>query len=54
MPCAANAGDTSQNGPTVFATHSTHKLLNALSRPLIFMYVKVSGAINFSRFNRPT
>ncbi len=30
MPCAANSGD--HNGPTVFATHSTHKLLNALSR----------------------
>ncbi len=33
------------NGPTVFATHSTHKLLNACPRPLIFMYVKVVGRL---------
>ncbi len=33
------------HGPTVFATHSTHKLLNALSQLLIFMYVKVVGRL---------
>ncbi|MBW9313320.1 hypothetical protein FA041_27880 [Escherichia coli] len=42
------------NGPTVFATHSTHKLLNALSQASYIHVREGRGAINFSRFNRPT
>lgn len=52
MPCAANLGD--HNGPTVFATHSTHKLLNALSQASYIHVREGRGAINFSRFNQPT
>lgn len=51
MPCAAN-GD--HNGPTVFATHSTHKLLNALSQASYIHVREGRGAINYSRFNGPT
>lgn len=39
------------NGPTVFATHSTHKLLNALSQASYIHVREGRGAINFSRFN---
>ncbi|VCV64748.1 Biodegradative arginine decarboxylase [Escherichia coli] len=42
MPCAAN-GD--HNGPTVFATHSTH-LLNALSQASYIHVREGRGAIN--------
>lgn len=42
------------NGPTVFATHSTHKLLNALSQASYIHVREGRGAINFSRFNQPT
>ncbi len=40
------------NGPTVFATHSTHKLLNALSQASYIHVREGRGAVNFSRFNR--
>ncbi len=40
------------NGPTVFATHSTHKLLNALSQASYIHVREGRGAINFSRFNQ--
>ncbi len=39
--------------PTVFATHSTHKLLNALSQASIFMYVKVVGRLTSPASTRP-
>lgn len=39
-------------GPTVFATHSTHKLLNALSQASYIHVREGKGAINFSRFNQ--
>ncbi len=41
------------NGPTVFATHSTHKLLNALSQASYIHVREGRGAVNFSRFNQP-
>ncbi|MFP1455278.1 hypothetical protein ACLB1O_21550 [Escherichia coli] len=50
MPCAANLAI--HNGPTVFATHSTHKLLNALSQASYIHVREGRGAINFSRFNQ--
>ncbi|EHA9171442.1 arginine decarboxylase, partial [Salmonella enterica subsp. enterica serovar Paratyphi A] len=37
------------NGPTVFATHSTHKLLNALSQASYIHVREGRGAVNFSR-----
>ncbi|MRS14572.1 arginine decarboxylase [Enterobacteriaceae bacterium RIT691] len=40
------------NGPTVFATHSTHKLLNALSQASYIHVREGRGAINFARFNQ--
>jgi len=40
------------NGPTVFATHSTHKLLNALSQASYIHVREGRGAVNFSRFNQ--
>ncbi|MFP1590500.1 hypothetical protein ACLB1M_00710 [Escherichia coli] len=49
MPCG-EPGD--HNGPTVFATHSTHKLLNALSQASYIHVREGRGAINFSRFNQ--
>ncbi|WP_039057559.1 arginine decarboxylase [Enterobacter sp. Bisph1] len=45
-----NPGDRS--GPTVFATHSTHKLLNALSQASYIHVRDGRGAVNFSRFNQ--
>ena len=45
-----NPGDHS--GPTVFATHSTHKLLNALSQASYIHVREGRGAVNFSRFNQ--
>lgn len=47
--CAASRD---HNGPTVFATHSTHKLLNALSQASYIHVREGRGAVNFSRFNR--
>lgn len=40
------------SGPTVFATHSTHKLLNALSQASYIHVREGRGAVNFSRFNQ--
>ncbi len=40
------------NGPTLFATHSTHKLLNALSQASYIHVREGRGAVNFSRFNQ--
>ena len=45
-----NPGD--HTGPTVFATHSTHKLLNALSQASYIHVREGRGAVNFSRFNQ--
>ncbi|OEE63107.1 arginine decarboxylase [Enterovibrio norvegicus] len=40
------------DGPTVFATHSTHKLLNALSQASFLHVRNGKGAISFERFNQ--
>lgn len=40
------------HGPTLFATHSTHKLLNALSQASYIHVREGRGAVNFSRFNQ--
>ena len=40
------------DGPTVFATHSTHKLLNALSQASWLHVRNGKGAISFERFNQ--
>lgn len=39
-------------GPTVFATHSTHKLLNALSQASWLHVRNGKGSISFERFNQ--
>lgn len=39
-------------GPTLFATHSTHKLLNALSQASYIHVRDGRGAVDFSRFNQ--
>ncbi|MGL5659762.1 MAG: arginine decarboxylase [Aeromonas sp.] len=41
-----------RNGPTLFATHSTHKLLNALSQASYIHVRDGREAINFARFNQ--
>ncbi|MGL5037831.1 MAG: arginine decarboxylase [Aeromonas sp.] len=41
-----------RNGPTLFATHSTHKLLNALSQASFIHVRDGRGAIDFARFNQ--
>ncbi|NHX34289.1 arginine decarboxylase, partial [Escherichia coli] len=38
--------------PTVFATHSTHKLLNALSQASFIHVRNGRNAIDFNRFNQ--
>ncbi|MFP1496814.1 hypothetical protein ACLB1Q_18485 [Escherichia coli] len=50
MPCAANLAITTVL--TAFPTHSTHKLLNALSQASYIHVREGRGAINFSRFNQ--
>lgn len=40
------------HGPTIFATHSTHKLLNALSQASYIHVREGRGSVNFSRFNQ--
>ena len=40
-----------KDGPTVFATHSTHKLLNALSQTSFIHIRDGKGAIDHGRFN---
>jgi arginine decarboxylase len=44
-------GDHPQHGPTVFATHSTHKLLAALSQTSYIHIRDGKGAIDHGRFN---
>lgn len=44
--------DDPNDGPTVFATHSTHKLLNALSQGSFLHVRNGKGAISFDRFNQ--
>lgn len=46
-----NPADHPQNGPTVFATHSTHKLLAALSQTSYIHIRDGRGAIDHGRFN---
>jgi len=41
-----------QSGATVFATHSTHKLLNALSQASFIHVRNGRGSIDFNRFNQ--
>ncbi|KLV04650.1 arginine decarboxylase [Photobacterium aquae] len=49
----AMRGDASDHqGPTVFATHSTHKLLNALSQASYIHVRNGEDAIDFDRFNQ--
>ncbi|GHA45466.1 arginine decarboxylase [Photobacterium aphoticum] len=49
----AMRGDAKDHkGPTVFATHSTHKLLNALSQASYIHVRNGENAINFDRFNQ--
>ena len=49
----AMRGDPARHqGPTVFATHSTHKLLNALSQASYIHVRNGKGAIDFDRFNQ--
>ncbi len=44
--------ENNSEGPTVFATHSTHKLLNALSQGSYLHVRNGKGSINFERFNQ--
>ena len=46
-----NAADHPKDGPTVFATHSTHKLLAALSQTSYIHVRDGRGAIDHGRFN---
>lgn len=46
-----NPADHPQDGPTVFATHSTHKLLAALSQTSYIHVRDGRGAIDHGRFN---
>ncbi|MCG9705195.1 Orn/Lys/Arg decarboxylase N-terminal domain-containing protein [Photobacterium damselae] len=49
----AMRGDAKDHkGPTVFATHSTHKLLNALSQASYIHVRNGENAIDFDRFNQ--
>ncbi|MDD1783354.1 arginine decarboxylase [Enterovibrio sp. ZSDZ35] len=49
----AMRGDAKDHqGPTVFATHSTHKLLNALSQASYIHVRNGEDAIDFDRFNQ--
>ena len=50
-PCGANPADHPKDGPTVFATHSTHKLLAALSQTSYIHIRDGRGAIDHGRFN---
>lgn len=44
--------ENDRNGPTLFATHSTHKLLNALSQASYIHVRDGRGSVDFSRFNQ--
>lgn len=44
--------EEAENGPTVFATHSTHKLLNALSQASYIHVRNGKDSIDFQRFNQ--
>ncbi|MCL1038875.1 arginine decarboxylase [Shewanella submarina] len=44
--------DPDYDGPTIFATHSTHKLLNALSQASLLHIRHGKDAIDFQRFNQ--
>ncbi len=46
-----NPADHPKDGPTVFATHSTHKLLNALSQTSFIHIRDGRNAIDHGRFN---
>jgi arginine decarboxylase len=46
-----NAAEHSKDDPTVFATHSTHKLLSALSQTSFIHIRDGRGAIDHGRFN---
>ena len=46
-----NPADHPENGPTVFVTHSTHKLLAALSQTSFIHIRDGRGAIDHGRFN---
>jgi hypothetical protein len=46
-----NPADHPKDGPTVFATHSTHKLLAALSQTSFIHIRDGRGAIDHGRFN---
>jgi arginine decarboxylase len=48
----AMRGDPAYVGPTVFATHSTHKLLAALSQAAYIHVRDGKGAIDHHRFNQ--
>ncbi len=49
--CAASPRHHPKDGPTVFATHSTHKLLAALSQTSFIHIRDGRGAIDHGRFN---
>ncbi|HEM6854276.1 arginine decarboxylase [Providencia stuartii] len=44
--------EQTENEPTIFATHSTHKLLNALSQASFIHVRNGRNAIDFNRFNQ--
>ncbi|ELX8380061.1 arginine decarboxylase [Providencia vermicola] len=44
--------ERTENQPTIFATHSTHKLLNALSQASFIHVRNGRNAIDFNRFNQ--
>ncbi|EPL3991523.1 arginine decarboxylase [Providencia stuartii] len=44
--------ERTENEPTIFATHSTHKLLNALSQASFIHVRNGRNAIDFNRFNQ--
>ena len=50
-PCAATRRPIRRVAPTVFATHSTHKLLTALSQTSFIHIRDGRGAIDHGRFN---
>ena len=51
MRCGATRPTHPKDGPTVFATHSTHKLLAALSQTSFIHIRDGRGAIDHGRFN---
>ena len=51
MQCGGEPVDD-PNAPTVFATHSTHKLLNALSQASFLHVRNGKSSIDFQRFNQ--